>query len=1081
MIPHGLRHQLLAACIAIGSATPVLAQSSDDWDVGQAFGPTTTVRFETDEGTWMNVDVRPDGRQLVFDLLGDLYLLPVDGGAAQRLTSGPAFDVQPRFSPDGSHLAFTSDRDGNNNIWILEVQTGELRQITEEAERDVNSPAWHPDGDYIFVRKHFVEQRSLGAGEVWMYHVGGGKGLQVTEKNGWQKDAGEPALSPDGRHLYYSKDVTPGQTFEYNKDPYAGIYSVICRDLETGEERTVAGGAGGAITPQVSPDGRLLAFIRRIRYETTLYLRDLDTGEEWALWGGLDRDNQEIWSIHGVYPQYAWSPDGASIVVWGQGKLWRIDAATGEAVHIPFRAEVEQQVHDALRFPHDVAPDQFDVRMLRDVTTAPDGGAVAYSAVGRVYHAQLPNGTPRRLTDDDLIELDPDFSPDGRWIVYTTWSDAERGRVRVARVDGSDARDIVVRPGHYTEPSFSPDGRWVVYRSVAGDTRRGPTHGVHTGIYVVPVEGSGEPVLVRRTGTAPRFDHTGERVSFIMNEDDARVLKSVERSGADERTHFRSENATEIVPSPDGKWIAFVERFNVHLAPFPRSGRAIDLSGDAEGYPVIRVSRDAGAYLHWAGDSRAVHWSVGPEYFTRDVSRTFAFVSGASVEEEPESDGVMIGFRMDADRPEGTVAFVGARVITLSDGTGAGPGGGVIDDATVVVRENRIVAVGPRADTDVPQGAYIVDAAGKTIIPGLVDVHAHVGSESSGILAETSWPLLANLAFGVTTAHDPSNSTEMVFTNAEMIRAGRKLGPRLYSTGTILYGAESTVKAVVDDYDDAVSHIRRMKAVGAISVKSYNQRRRDARQMLLKAAREQEMMVVPEGGALVYANATMVLDGHTGVEHALPVPVVYRDLAELFGRSGTWYTPTLVVAYGGLWGENYWYEHTDVWENARLLRFTPREIVDARSRRRPKAAGEEDYNHIGVARGAKAIQDAGGLAMVGAHGQVQGLGVHWETWMFAQGGMTPVEALRTATINGAAYLGLDGDIGSIEVGKLADLVVLSGDPLEDIRNTETVELVMLNGRLYDAGSLREFGNDTRDAPILWWERRPARAPANDAP
>jgi imidazolonepropionase-like amidohydrolase len=368
--------------------------------------------------------------------------------------------------------------------------------------------------------------------------------------------------------------------------------------------------------------------------------------------------------------------------------------------------------------------------------------------------------------------------------------------------------------------------------------------------------------------------------------------------------------------------------------------------------------------------------------------------------------------------------------------------------------------VGPAASVTVPAGARRIDVAGKTVMPGIIDVHAHVGSESEGIIAQQSWRLLANLAFGVTTSHDPSNDTETVFTNAELVRAGLKLGPRLFSTGTILYGAETPFKAVVETYEDAASHLRRMKAVGAFSVKSYNQLRRDARQMIIKAAREHEMMVVPEGGSLVYYNMTMVLDGHTGVEHALPVPRVYNDVVQLFAQSKTGYTPTLIVAYGGLEGEYYFYQHYNVWENEQLMRFTPRDVVEGRSRRRVMAA-EDDFNHVRVARGAKQIADAGGLTSLGAHGQLQGLGAHWELWMFEQGGMTPMQALRVATINGAKYLGLDEDIGSIEVGTLADLVVLDRDPLENIRNSDSVSQVMLNGRLYDAKTLSEIGRQPR--------------------
>jgi imidazolonepropionase-like amidohydrolase len=320
------------------------------------------------------------------------------------------------------------------------------------------------------------------------------------------------------------------------------------------------------------------------------------------------------------------------------------------------------------------------------------------------------------------------------------------------------------------------------------------------------------------------------------------------------------------------------------------------------------------------------------------------------------------------------------------------------------------------------------------------------------------------------TPHDPSNDTVTVFTNSELVRSGNKLGPRLYSTGTILYGAETNFKASVESYDDALSHLRRQKAAGAISVKSYNQQRRDSRQMLIKAARELEMMNVPEGGSLLYMNETHVLDGHTGLEHSLPVPRLYKDVIELFARSKSGYTPTLIVAYGGLNGENYWYQTTNVWENEQLLRFTPRENIDARSRRRVMAP-LDDFNHFLSAKGAKQIADAGGRVQLGAHGQLQGLGAHWELWMLQQGGMSNMEALRAATIDGAYYIGMDGDLGSIEKGKLADLIVLDRNPLENIRNSESLNMVMLNGRLLDAKTLNEVGDKGRHRLPFWWEKR----------
>jgi imidazolonepropionase-like amidohydrolase len=746
-------------------------------------------------------------------------------------------------------------------------------------------------------------------------------------------------------------------------------------------------------------------------------------------------------------------------------------------VEIPFTARVEQTINDALRFPQKVYTPEFPVRMLRDVTTSPDGKVVAYSALGKIYVKDMPAGTPRPLSGaagpTDWLEYDPAFSPDGRSIVFAAWNDRDLGRIRIARVDGSDARDVVATPGHYTEPSFSPDGRQIVYRKVPPDGIRGITHGTDPGIYVAAADGTGEPTLVREAGAEPQFDHTGKRIYFRERRGEKFVLASLEVDGSDEIVHMQSDNATQIVPSPDGKYIAFSERWHAFIAAFPRSGRPIDLGPKGTSFPVTQISRDAGSYLHWSGDSRRVHWSLGPEYFTRDLARTFAFLaeSGAAAEKpaEPEAKGVPIGFSTKADEPSGTLALVGARIITMAGGPALQGRPEIIENGTVIVEGNRVTAVGPSNSVAVPAGANRVDVRGKTIMPGIIDVHAHVDSENDGIVAEASWPLVANLAFGVTTSHDPSNDTETVFTNSELIRSGAKLGPRLYSTGTILYGAETPFKAVVDTYEDALSHLRRQKAVGAFSVKSYNQQRRDARQMIIKAARALEMLVVPEGGSLLYMNNTHVLDGHTGVEHSLPVPRIYKDVVTLFAKSKSGYTPTLIVGYGGLSGEYYWYQHTDVWKNQRLLAFTPKDVVVPRSRRRTMA-DEDDFNHILIARGAKQIADAGGSVQLGAHGQLQGLGAHWEMWMLAQGGFSPIEVLRIATINGARYLGLDGEIGSLEKGKLADLVVLDKNPLENIRNTEAISMVMLNGRLYDAATMDEVGNHPRKRKPFFWER-----------
>lgn len=1069
-----MTHRLIRACAAIAllvGLTPSMTaqQGAAKWNINDPVGPTTSLEFETNEGTWMNVDVSPDGRQIVFDMLGDIYVMPIAGSGTQpatRLLGGAPFDMQPRFSPDGTRIAFTSDRDGLWNIWTMKADGSDLKQVSRESRWFINSPTWAPDGQAIYARRHFVTTRSLGAGEVWMFHPAGSDGIQITQRDNAQKDAGEPAVSPDGRYLYYSKDVTPGSTFEYNKDPNGVIFAVLRRDLQTGRERAFVNRPGGSIAPRPSPDGKWLAFIRRVRTQSLLFVKNLETGEETPVFDKLDKDLQEAWTVHGVYPQYGWTPDSSRVVIWGQGRIWNVDVAAKSGTDVPFTARVEQTLTAPLRFPVKVHEDRFAVKMLRDVSVSPDGRQVAFSALGRLYLRALPTGEPARATDSsNLFELDPSWSTDGRSLVYTTWNDQELGRVKVLDVASRQSRDIVATPGHYIEASFSRDGRWIAYRKTGSDGQRPDRGTAEPGLYVVATDGSAPPRLVREGGSDPEFDHTGTRLYFREQRDQF-VLASIGLDGLGEQVHLQSANAMEIAPSPDGKWVAFHERWRTWVMPFARTGRPVTIGPGSQSYPQARISRDAGFYLHWSGDSQRVHWSLGPQLFSRDLARTFTFLSqGSASPDAPETEGIHIGFSAPSDSPSGVVALTGARIITMAQATGTPA---VIENGTVVVENNRIVAVGPAARVTIPATARRIDARGKTIIPGFIDAHAHVGGEGHGIPASQSWVLQTNLAFGVTTVHDPSNDLEMVFANSEMIRAGMKLGPRLYSTGTILYGAETNFKAQIDNYDDALSSLRRLQAVGAWSAKSYNQQRRDVRQMIVKAARELQMQVVPEGGSLYYQNATQILDGHTTVEHNLPPPVLYKDILTVFAKSQVAYTPTLIVSYGSLSGEFYWYHHTNVWENERLLKFTPRDVIDPRSRRR-LMAGDDDYGHVLVSQSAKKLADMGGIVNMGAHGQIQGIGAHWEIWMLAQGGMTPQQALAAATINGAKTLGLDREIGSIEVGKLADLVVLDRNPLENIRNTESITMVMLNGRLYD-NLLNEVGSTSR-RQAFWFEGR----------
>jgi len=717
-----------------------------------------------------------------------------------------------------------------------------------------------------------------------------------------------------------------------------------------------------------------------------------------------------------------------------------------------------RELREPMRYAQTVAPDRFAVRQLRGAQVSPDGKRVVYAALGSLYVKELQEGSaPRRLTkQNESFEFAPSWSRDGKSIVYATWRDDTQGTVR--RLDIASGREtmLVKEPGKYLEPRLSPDGKQVVYRKAKGGGLTSPWHSLDTGLYLAAADGSGKPERIAKEGSGAQFGARSDELFFTKTSSTSEVEQrfALTRLNLRDRTETeiaRSDAAAEYSVSPDGQWLGFVERFHAYVTPLPavqgQSGKVITVGAKMDALPVRQLDLNAGSGLHWSGDGSKLHFVLGEELFT------------AHAEGKEKATSQKIGFEQASDKPNGKLALTGARIVTMK-------GDEVIEGGTIVVDGNRIVAVGK--DVAIPADARRIDASGKTIVPGFIDAHWHGAMHDGGLIPQQSWINLASLAFGVTTLHDPSNLNAAIFTQAEMQRAGLVLGPRIYSTGSILYGARTPFYSNVSSLDDALTHLNRQKAEGAISVKSYQQPRRDQRQQVLEAARQTGMMVVPEGGSLFQLNMSMVVDGHTTVEHSLPVADVWDDVKQLWSQNAVGYTPTLNVGYGGLDGEHYWYARTDVWKHPLLSRYVPRTVLEPRAVRR-ETAPEEDFNILKVARTANVLSRAGVNTMIGAHGQREGLGAHWEMWMLVLGGMTPHEALRTATINPARNFGFDKDLGSLEPGKLADLVVIDGNPLADIRQSDRIAQVMQNGRLFDAATMNQVAPVAKARKPLFFE------------
>jgi imidazolonepropionase-like amidohydrolase/Tol biopolymer transport system component len=1069
-----IKSALLAGASFVSVAAIAQDKPADEqpkWDVAAPPGMTIRqIEITTDQGSWMNLDLSPDGGTLAFDLLGDIYTMPVSGGTPTRIAEGLPFETQPRFSPDGRRIAFTSDRGGGDNIWIMNADGSDKRQLTKEDFRLLNQPSWSPDGRFIAAKKHFTTGRSLGTGEVWLYHVSGGGGVQLVKKPNeqHQKELGEPIYAPDGKHIYYTRNITPGPIFEYAQDSNGRLFDIERYDIDTGETETAVGGVGGSVRPTPSPDGKKIAFVRREGTRSKLYVKDFATGEERKIYDALDQDVQETWAVTGVYPNMDWSPDSRNIYFWAGGKIRKVDWPSGAATEIPFRISDTRGVIDPPRPPVEVAPASFNTSMPRGVVTSPDGGTVLFETMGKLWIKPASGGTAKRLTSaTDEMEAYPTWSRDGRTIGYVAWTDKGLGEIRTVSASGGGSKKITPIAGHYARPRFSPDGKTIVFEKGEGGGLTSPRLSDQPGIYRIAAAG-GAMERVAKGGTAPHFGSSNNRVFYTESGENKRLLVSSDLTGEAKRTHASGELTTIYEVSPDGANFAFRQNYEAFVMPLMPGTQEVSASPSGGPLPVTKVSSGGADYMHWSNDGNTLHWALGPTLYSAQAS---AFYPNAPLAKdakpakfEPPKTGLSLSMPVKADRPSGIVAFTGARIVTMAD-----KNGGIIDNGVVLVEDDRIKAVGRAGEITIPANAKTVDVAGKTIIPGLVDAHAHGPHGVDEFTPQQNWVNMLNLAMGVTTRHDPSSSAATVFPALEMQRAGLIVGPRTFSTGEIVYGAKAAdVYAEINSLDDALAHVRRLKAQGAHSVKNYNQPRREQRQQVVAAALAENMRSVAEGGSLFGMDMTLVADGNTTLEHNIPLNVFYDDVLQFFSKSKVGYTPTLVVTYGGLAGDPYWRAHTDVFTHPLMARhYPPAELKENNARR--VIAPEGDYVDDDNAREAHRLAKLGVPVSIGAHGQEAGIAAHWELWSFVRGGMSPVEALAAGTIESARSLGYDQDVGSIEAGKLADLVVLDADPSVDIRNSDKVAKVMIGGRLYDAGTLNEEVTGARKRLPYYWE------------
>ena len=971
-----------------------------------------TIEFETTEVTAADVTVSPDGQWLIFTMLGHLFRLPVGGGTAEQLTFGPYYDTDPVFSPDGTQVAFVSDRDGSEgNIFLLELATAQITRVTREPW--AGRPAWSPDGQTIVYLRFEgdvpgvlpMPRFSLETGDtipsvIRRVALTGGEPETLRAP---PQIIGSLFYLPDGRLAWTVVER------EHGSHNWTTRIEVVAPQGTVSVLATLKGYVA-PILPSPVGDG---LYGRRFFPLPSWYTPPVEDLLFFSLSEGSEKLVFRLSRPRGSAPQFAVTADNKTLYLGEAGRLWKISLSDGVQEPIPFRASVRLEVQDpvgprkfALMPPGSKVPP----RSILWPRLSPDGRRLVFGAAGYLWHQALNGGPAQRLFEGSAFERVPAFSPDGQQLAFV-YSKHGNGKEEVSVFNFETGQMRTLASGSfYGDVSWSPDGQRLVFAEWDGSSSD-PGR-----IAAINISNGNKEKLHESWGSRPHFSPDGQSIYFFTG--GALHRSALENKAKPEPMTQLERPVQEGLVSPDGRWIAFRRNTEIWVARFIN-----EPVKEATGRPLTGQGSD---YFAFTPDSSAVIYAAGNRVWLHPLT-------GGEREEIP--------IRLELERPT-PPALLLRRVRVLDLNTGS-----FTNETSLFIEEGRIRWIGSERGRRLPRETLAVDASGRFAIPGLFDMHVHASGTNQAAL----------LAYGVTSVRDLGGRIAWLSALADRAVATSDPVPRYFFTGEHF---TQTHGVLIFDEDDARTYVGIWKDRGAHLLKVHSPLPWALQGLVAEEARRQGLPMVGHGFKGFEGIIRSVGLGYACLEHTTTPGRLYDDTLQLLASAGTYWDPTLVTRGTNLLVR----DEPERLADPKLRAFTPewdiREAQTAAYLDGLRAVGENEFRGRWVTQLAsvRAAHERGVKLLIGTGAGNPGIffgpHLHWELEFFVQAGIPPLEVLRIATQQNAEALGAQDDLGTLEPGKLADLVLLDANPLEDIRNTQTIWRVIKGGWLFDPEKLR---------------------------